>query len=450
MPLRRLATKAYWDFYTLGYLRAESHLPFAPIDEVIKLQNRRIRSIVSFAYATVPYYREVMDDAGLRPDDFRTADDLARLPLLEGREVARTPDRFVSAHYRMRRGLSLDTSGTSGIYRTIHWSPAALFGALAAGRRQRIVLSHFVDRKSGYREVVLARRAATTDKVRGFYEMNSWVPGFVDLTRLTLSADQPFGELIDQMDEFRPDVVMGYGCHLGALYRWARHNRDQIHKPRAIVFGAEAMPEYDRSLIEKDHRVPVLAVYEAVEALRTAFQCELRKGYHISLDQVALRVVDDAGQTLPAGSTGHVVLSNLTNRGTVLLNYKLGDLVTLGTTPCPCGRSLPVIEQIEGRSDDLIVMPSGEATPALVFLAPLRDVGGTSQLQLEQEALRHFTIRAVPTPGVDRADVALHLQERLKSSISNDIDVTVEWYDTIPPGPSGKVTVAISRVPQPE
>ena len=126
------------------------------------------------------------------------------------------------------------------------------------------------------------------------------------------------------------------------------------------MYGADRLSDADRLLIETEFGVPVLSTYQAVEALRIAFQCERRHVFHMSLDQVAVRVVDANGKALGPGSTGEIVISNLTNRATVLLNYKLGDVVTLGGSPCPCGRSLPTIERIEGRADDLIVLPGGQ------------------------------------------------------------------------------------------
>lgn len=84
--------KAAWNAFTLWHARAEARLPYCPLDRVLSIQNRRIRAIVVHAYETVPYYREIMDEAGLRPRDFRTAEDLARLPILTGEELARAPE----------------------------------------------------------------------------------------------------------------------------------------------------------------------------------------------------------------------------------------------------------------------------------------------------------------------------------------------------------------------
>jgi len=81
----------HWHVFTLWHARAEGKLPYRPLAELLTAQNQQVHAIVAHAYATVPHYREVMDKAGLHPNDFRTADDLTRLPILTSEQVARTP-----------------------------------------------------------------------------------------------------------------------------------------------------------------------------------------------------------------------------------------------------------------------------------------------------------------------------------------------------------------------
>ncbi len=125
------------------------------------------------------------------------------------------------------------------------------------------------------------------------------------------------------------------------------------------------MPESDRQLIESELGIPVLSTYQSVEGLRIAFQCEERSGFHIDADQVVLRIVDANGASQPPGAPGEVVISNLTNRATVLLNYRQGDVAALSFRLCPSGRILPMLESIQGRQDDLVRLPGGSAAHPL-------------------------------------------------------------------------------------
>lgn len=438
-------SKAYWNAFTLWNARDEGKLPYRSPEEILALQDRRVRAIVAHAYETVPYYREVINQAGLSPRDFQTADDLAKLPILTPNQLAREPERFLSRRYANGRSLQLHSSGTSGRLRKIHYDGAALFMALAHGHRQRLVLAQFVGRTLSYREMVSNRPGSIAFRIRDFYESHSWVPGNINLKRGLLSPGDAFEENVERINVFQPDVLRGYGSYLGALFRRAREQGLSIFRPKALVYGGDRMADADRSLVEAEFGVPVLSTYQAAEALRIAFQCERREGFHISLDHTAVRVIDASGKSVSPGSSGDIVISNLTNRATVLLNYKLDDVVTLGRAPCSCGRTLPTIERIDGRADDLIALPDGQLIHSLVLLAPLHRVPGVIQVQLIQETLQHFFLRVVGIGALDREQARRGLEAALGATLGSDISVEIEWVDAIPPEAGGKVRAAISR-----
>jgi len=436
--------KAYWNTFTLWHVRKEKGLPYRPLDEILALQNRRVRAIVTHAYATVPYYREVMDGAGLRPDDFHNADDLARLPLLTSEQVAREPQRFLSRRYTEGHSLLLHSTGTSGHIKVIHYNPTALFLALAHGHRQRRVLAHFTGRTFGYCEMEARSLTSVSLQLRAFYEFHSWVPRTLDLTRGRLLLTDSIENNVARINAFRPEVLLGYGSYLGVLFRRAHERGLMSARPQVVVYGADRMVEADRLLIETAFGVPVLSSYQAVEALRIAFQCEQRQGFHISLDAVTVRVVDERGRTLEPGGTGHVVISNLTNRAIVLLNYRLGDVATLSRSTCPCGRTLPTLEHIAGRSDDFISLPREQFLHAAVVEDVLEVVPGVVQIQLVQEELRRFVLRVVSVDGAAWPQVRQRSEAALRTLLGTDCILDLERLDAIPPESGGKVRTVIS------
>jgi phenylacetate-CoA ligase len=438
--------KAFWNAFTLWQVRREARLPYRPLADLLTLQNRRVRSMIAHAYASVPYYREVMDDAGLRPTDFHTADDLARLPLLSGDLVARDPERFLSQRRRGGRCLALHSSGTHGRYRRIYYDPAALFLALAHGHRQRLVMAKFTGRVTGYREMVVARPGNIGRKIRDFYETYSWMPKWMDLSRSRLSPGDALDDNVQTFNSVKPDVLHGYGSYVGIFFRHAWEQRLPLHRPKLVTYGGDRMVEADRQLIETEFQTPVLSSYQAAEALRIGFQCERRQGFHLNLDHIAVRVIDKSGNAVAPGSSGEIVLSNLTNRATVLLNYKQGDVVTLSASACPCGRTLPTIEQIDGRADDLLVLPDGRMMHALVVQAPLHRIPGVIQVQLIQHALQHFTVNAVYIGAADWAATRRQMEETLQMLLGKNVVVSTQRVEHIPHGPSGKLKAVISHV----
>jgi phenylacetate-CoA ligase len=442
--MANLLTQLRWTAFTAWNVRRESAISFWPVERLQALQNQRVRAMVGFASREVPFYREAMASAGLRSEDIRTVDDLALLPLVGKEELQANPAQFSPAGGRLY-GLTLESSGTSGRSRPVHHDASALFWSLVNGHRQRSVLAAAVGKRTGYREAVIARLDGHHHQIRKFYESHAWIPARLELRRLAISPMERFPQILAKLEEFRPDVVRGYGAHLGAYYRWVSGGNAGGHLPKAIVFGAERMPETDRSIIEKQLGIPVFSMYQAAEALRIAFQCEQRQGLHVSLDHIAVRAIDSAGRDVEPGGRGEIVISNLVNRATVLLNYRLGDVVSLGRGGCPCGRSLPTIESIDGRADDLVLLPDGSSVHSVGILRGLETVPGVVQLQLVQEELRRFRLLVVSADETGWTGLAARLRSSFAASLGEDVALSIERVPAIPPGSGGKVRAAISR-----
>jgi len=423
---------------------AERSIAFAPNPHLQQLQSRRLQSLIHFAFKEIPYYRNKMQLLGLRPHDFQTTADLSSLPLTPKLDLTLQPELFSPAGSEKIDGLTLLSSGTSGLRRTFRHDLTSILTSLAAGRRQRLALQHFTGKESGYREAVINRPGHAGEQIRAFIESHTFTPASLELQRLYASPSLPFSELLTRLNHFQPTVVRGIGSHLGAFYRWVHDSGTSLHKPLAITYGADAMLPSDRHLIETSMDIPVLSTYQSVEALRIGFECEHRTGFHISTDQVAFRVVDPNGQDVAPGQRGELILTNLVNRATVVLNYQLGDYVTLGDGPCPCGRSLPLIRSVDGRLDDLISRPDGTKMPALVLLAPLQSIPGIRQVQIKQRNYDLFHLKILPfsAQSFDPAAVNSVFCEQIGPSVKIEIEIVSRLQAEI----SGKMKSFSSKI----
>src|SRR4030067_870432 len=103
------------------------------------------------------------------------------------------------------------------------------------------------------------------------------------------------------------------------------------------------MSDGGREFFERELGIPVYSRYNAVEAFKIGFTCEERQAFHLNSDLTHVRIVDADGKPCAAGQTGEVIISNLVNRATVLLNYRLHDVAALSDELCPCGRTLALL-----------------------------------------------------------------------------------------------------------
>jgi len=434
-----------WSTVALWHARRERTLPWWPEARIETVQNRRVRAIVRHAYATVPHYRDAMRDRGLVPDDITTAGDLRKLPLVHGRELAAEPQRFLSSRYANVDTLALTTTGTSGYYKEIRVDPGAVCAALAGGLRFRDAMAAIAAARARA-ELVLAPPGGTAEILRKF-QQSHLLPALTGRVAVEfVSLDQPVEALVAAINARAPDVLASFGQLLGHVFREARARGLAIHRPRLVRYGGDAMRAEDRRVIEEHYGIPVISSYQSCEFLRIAHQCERRGGFHLYSDQVALRVIDERGNDVAPGATGEAVASNLVNRATVLLNFRLGDRIALDAARCACGRTLPLIAAIDGRNDDLLLRRSGERVHESTVLRRLYAAPGLVRAAITQHAIDRIDARIVVAdtrhaePTI--ADVRAALVELLDVE-GPAIDVTV--VDDLPAGPGGKFRAIVSH-----
>jgi phenylacetate-CoA ligase len=424
-----------------AWSRTEASITRSDPDVLLRIQAQRLRRLLTHAWRHSPYYREWMRAAGAEPGDIRNAGDLALLPTIDKLEFSSQPERFAAPSWGGRDGITLASSGTCGIRRLLRYDARAVLRALAAGRRQRLALAELIGRESGYREAVFNREGSVGTQLRGFIESRTLIPSRLELHRKILSPALSFPALLEEVNRFQPDVIRGYGSHLGAFFRWLHEGERRFHKPRAITYGADCMPAADRRLIEDELGIPVLSTYQAVEALRIGFECPARRGFHVSIDQVAVRAIK-----AECGERSELVLTNLTNYATPVINYRLGDLVTFSSDPCPCGRTLPLLTSVDGRADDLVARPGGTWIHALVVIAPLQSAAGVVRVQVEQREMEEFLLRVIWARHAEPAPQ--ELIRRMGALLGPAAQVRVEAVAEIPLTAAGKAKSLISRVPR--
>jgi phenylacetate-CoA ligase len=319
-----------------------------------------------------------MDDRGLKPRDFQNVSDLQHLPLLDGMMIRSRLNEFVSSKYQDEHSrMSMYSGGTqSYVRRVTYWDHRSIFRKLAHNERDRAVLNSIVGRGWGQRQLFIyppnSQEPGADRKLQDFWKTNTVLRQSV-ADRQTITMDLPPEKIVDRMNEIKPQVVFTYGSYIDEFFRYLSDRKPNIDLPRVWAYGADMLPADRREAIEKEFGCIVYYTYQSVETGRLGFQCERRQGFHLNVDLCEVHVVDEEGKIVDPGQTGSVVVSNLHNRATVLLNYKLDDIGSLAPEACSCGRSLPVLERLEGRSSDIIRLPGNRTMSVLALEGICRD-----------------------------------------------------------------------------
>jgi len=388
-----------------------------------------------------------MEERGIEVTDVREAEDLARLPLLERDDLADRLDTLTSTAHRRERCLEVLSGGSTGAPRAVLHDPAAVLANAAHGERERSIATRLVGRRFGYREAVVAPPFSTAREVQRFVLRHTVQPPGVRIDRRYLSILEPPSETARRLAEFRPDVLHGFGSYLGELFRWIDRTGWDGHLPRVVTYSSDPMPAVERRRIRERFGLALLATYQAVEAFKIGFECEEGGAFHVNEDLYPVRLVDDGGREVEPGEEGSVVVSNLVNRATVLLNYRLGDRARLVPGPCPCGRSLPRMSLPQGREDDWIARPAGRRLhPQAVRTLFTGEREAIRQYRVVQLSIDRFRLDLVPEPGDDRRSTERRLGRKFAERLGPDTILEVRWIDAMERSLGGKPRPFVSRV----
>ena len=412
--LARLGRRLHGNAVIAVHLAGQRRLPFLARERIEAARDRRIRRIVRYAAKTVPYYRDWFARQGIDAGQIRGAADLDRLPVLDRDLVRASPDRFVARSSRSTDALRFATSGSTGSPLEVLHDRRSLLANIAFGERERAPVIAVCGGAFRPRELYVGYEASTFKKVTAFYADSTLLP--VQPQRRFVSLLEPIERIAALANTERPDVLVGYGGWIDWFFKTVIARGIALHPPKLVMYMGEALPPGARAHIERHFGVPVLSRYNAVEAFKIGFVCEQGRGFHLHEDLCHVRIVRPDGATATPGEQGEVVISNLVNHASVLLNYPIGDLASLSGENCACGRTLRLLSELEGRVEDVLPLADGRFVhPRAVWqvFKPDREV---LQYQLTQHELRSFELHLVTVdePSFQRAtERALPALQRL-------------------------------------
>lgn len=403
-------------------------------EDLCRYREQRLRDLVSHAYLKSPFYRRFYDQAGVRPDDVKSLDDLRKLPLLP-KEMLRTADPRQVVTMPMGAGWMVEmTSGSTGEPLRVHRSWRDLYYIKAKVIRAfRQTGLRFTDR-----QVVLKSSA---ESLTGRH----WFENLGVLRKYWLSvADAPEHNL-ERLRAIHPRHLHGFPSGLLAIAEVLNQRHDIFHIP-TICTGAEVLEEVIRSRIEQAFKAQVYDFYACREIGNVAWECPAHDGLHINDDVILLELLDDQNREVPDGVEGRVVVTWLDGRDWPFLRYELGDRAVRLPGRCICGVPFGRLARVEGRSDSRILLPSGRWISGMVF-QELRTAAWAAAFRFIQDdphAIHvQIVIRHDPQPGELEAFLA-----KTRELVKGELQVIPEFLPQLERDASGKIRGVICRLPQ--
>jgi phenylacetate-CoA ligase len=429
------------------------------IERLRTLQLQRLRRLLDRAGRQVPYYRELFASIDFRPGrDLATLADLARLPL--------TDKPFMRVHSDSLRAADagplarFNTGGSSGEPLVFYIGKERVSHDVAAKWRA----TRWWDVDIGDPEIVVwgsPIELGAQDRVRAARDAvlrTELLPAF-DMSEARLDG------FIDAIRRRRPRMLFGYPSALSHLARHAlaKNLRMDNLGIRVAFVTSELLYAEQREQIGAAFGCPVANGYGGRDAGFIAHQCP-HGGMHLTFEDIVVEIIDADGRPLPPGERGEIVVTHLASGDYPFIRYRTGDIGAIGTAPCACGRGLPLLEELQGRSTDFVVARDGTVMHGLALVYVLRDLPEVRAFKIVQESLELTRVQLVLEPNTEQdteqysAQDGGHaldpvLREKVvagfRARLGAGVAVDVERVEAILPEKSGKFRYVISKVAAP-
>ncbi len=381
-------------------------------DELVALQNQRLRHIVAYAYRNIPAYKKRWDQAGVHPRDIDTIEDLPKLPIVTRKEIQENikdfylPDRVES---------TLQTGGSTGETLNYHYD-----------RGGNIMRKRVHERGWSWMGMDMAKdKIAVVMSSQGVLRKNNVLNLFGDSTVESLEKN------VALLKEFEPQFLRGYVNSLYILGLYCLENNIKIPSVKGINTISENLYDYQRELLTEVFEAEVFEEYVCNDGGAGAWECKQHAGLHYAMERSVIESID-----------GRVVVTDLWNEAMPFIRYENGDLVTFLDELCTCGRKLPLI-RVKGRTNDILITPDGRRISPTYLMyygaGYYRDAGVRSnlrQIQYIQKPGYKLEINIVPLGEPSALDLREFTAEIQR--VVGEMDIEIHLVETLPATKSGK------------
>jgi len=407
-------------------------------------QDEQLVELVRRAARHVPHYRRSLGEAGVEAERFGGLEDLPRLPILDKGVVRSDPMSLVDERLDRRRLIEAHTSGTTGtpliLYRDV-WLNSAAFAYVDGRCRDASTRRCRMRRRQNASVTIGGILVAAPNRTKPPFWVHNRRWRHLYMSSYHLSP-RYLGHYVERMRRFGGEFIEGYPSSLYAVARHILDNNLPTVPFRAAFTTAETLFEHMREAIAKAFTCRVYDQYGAVEMCVLAAECE-RGSMHLSPDYGIVEVLDESNRPLPPGRDGQLVCTSLVNRVQPFIRYPLGDTGSLAPGGCACGSALPVLGELLGRTDSVLITRDGRR---IGRLSPVfKGADNIAEAQVVQDDFDSFRIRVVPGPGYSDSDgraIVAALAQRVGRA-----DIRVELVDRIERTAAGKFEAVVCNLP---
>jgi phenylacetate-CoA ligase len=442
--LRRKVVEPLWTLKSnspmLKHWGALERSQLFPEDKLRALQWDRLKKLLDFAFENTPFYRQIFVHMNIQPQDIRSPHDFRKLPILTKKNIRKFGDMLISRGICKGQLLEAKTGGSTGKSVHLYFTEECSEHRNACARRHDRWSGWEVGEPKGY--VWGNPKFATTikDKMKWFLLSPVLYLDTMALTKETISR------YAREWKRTKPTLLFGHAHSLYILAKMVADFGVEGITPKTIISSSMMLLPHERVLIENVFQKKIFDRYGCEEVGLISSECEEHHGHHLSAENLFVEFLRPDGQPVSPGEPGAIVVTDLVNMAMPFIRYKIEDIGAPSARKCPCGRGLPLMEQISGRVADFLVKKDGSRVAGISLIEnTLTKIPEIEQMQIVQYDFDRILLRIV-------ADCKFSDQQRdslmdFFHQTFGEVFVEMENVLEIPRESNGKYRFSICHVP---
>lgn len=427
---RQLRFGAGYADFVREYQQRENFSP----EQWLAWQRERLAKLLSACVQHVPYYRAAWIGSQKKA---ALNGELSALPLLEKDLLRENPRAFLREDISPWHPQIFHTSGSTGTPITTYWTVQEVRNSLAL-REVRSARWAGVSFRMP-RATFSGRLVEPDPQSEGPYYRFNLAERQVYFSAFHLRPETA-RFYVEALRKHKIQWLTGYAVSYYLLAKFITAQGLKVPPIKAVITTSEKVTLAMRQVMERAFGCRVYEEYSTVENAVFASECEYGR-LHVSPDVAVVEILRPDGTPCEPGEVGEVVATCLMREYQPLIRFRLGDVASWAPESCPCGRAMPVLEEIVGRIEDVVIGPDGRQM--VRFHGIFVDQPHVQEGQIIQEELTRIRVKVVPTDGfgpVDVEDIVHRVQQRL----GPQVEVVVEPVKHIPRTTAGKYQAVVS------
>lgn len=428
----------------VSYWREIESTQYLPEKVLRQRQWNRLKSMLDFAYMSNEFYRQRFDENGICPEDIQKHEDMPLIPVLTKKQIQESAREMISDGYRTENLMEFKTGGSTGKSLELYLTEECSELRNSCARRH--------DRWTGWEvgEPIAAVWGNPVVPVDLKSKFRAWLlEPKIYLDTMNVSEDSVV-RFAKDWQRTNPTLIYGHAHSIYKLAEYVKNLEIDVIKPKGIISTSMMLMPRERLTIEEVFGVKVFDRYGCEEVSLIASECERHEGMHLNIEHLFIEFVKEDGTYASPGEPGRIIVTDLMNYAMPFIRYQVEDVGVPMQGKCSCGRGLPLMREVVGRTADFLVKRDGTLVAGISLIEnTLTRIPGIDQMKVIQESYERIQLTVVINSNYSTLSNAL-LTGYFKDLFGNDVQIEIMEVAEIKPEPSGKYRFSICKITQPQ